>query len=271
MIDPQIQQLIAYLNTIPSVERGDIIRKIKLFAQCDARPYQTGTRTSHQGKTITHFLPPLSRMDVVHCDFTGVGYEWDGPHYAVVWNVNPIFDSVTVIPTTSETREEYANIFSVGQINGLPLGKTTLLVADTTTVSRKRITPVTYVHPRRRRVESARLPNAWIDRVYQAMAVNFAGETTFQEFVIRGTGVAMPEDLAVLYAWRFIPIQGSYDATNNILNFRIWNKADNHTVQFLLPKQQISLSVKQQLVRNLFSGDAGARATAQSQYETLYR
>ncbi len=269
MIDPAMQDLISSLIAIPYPEREDIIRKIKLFAQSDAKQHQTIIHTNPYGRPLTHFLPKLSRLDLVHCDFTGVGYEWDGPHYAVVWNVNPAFDSVTVIPTTSESREEYPNIFSVGQIPGLPLGKTTLLVSDTTTVSRKRLSEIKYQHPKRGLI-NARIPNAWLDRIFQAMAINFTNEMTFQEFVMRNTGVAMPDDLALLSAWRYTPIRAVYEATVNVAHFRIWNQDNYHTAQFLLPKQQISISIKQQLIRELFSIDIAVRSVAQARYQSLY-
>ncbi|MGO4268244.1 hypothetical protein AB4Z22_00105 [Paenibacillus sp. TAF58] len=268
--DPDIHALSAYLQTLDPATRGDIIRKLKLFAKCDAKPFQTVTNTLPSGKTVTQHLPPLSRLDVVHCDFTGVGFEWDGPHYAVVWNVNSSFDSVTVIPTTSESREEHANVFCVSQITGLPVGRTTLLISDTTTVSRKRIEPVKFTHPKRGTVQSAKVPQSWTERIIQGMAVTFESETTFQEFVIHKTGTAMPADLSLLHSWRFMPVRGTFDGQNNVLNYRIWNKDNYHTTAFILPKQQISVDMKKALVRNLLSNDATVQSAAETQYKAWY-
>jgi hypothetical protein len=270
LVDPAIQDLISTLSAIPNPDREDIIRKIKLFAENDAKQHQTEIQKNpYTGKETKIYLPKLSRLDVVHCDFTGVGFEWDGPHYALVWNVNPAFDSVTVIPTTSESREEYANVFDVGQIQGLPIGKTTLLVADTTTVSRKRLSEIKFKHPKKG-VINARLANAWLDRIFQAMSVTFGNEITFQDFVLRSTGVAMPIDLQKFRLWRFVPIHATYDSVAGVLNYRIWNQEQYHKAEFILPKQQISVGIKQQLVRDLFSTDPTVRAAAEDRYQTLY-
>jgi hypothetical protein len=269
--DPDIQSLAAYLQTLNPTTRGDIIRKLKLFAECDSKPFQTVTNTNPNGKQVTQHLPPLARLDVVHCNFTGVGFEWDGPHYGVVWNVNSAFDSVTVIPTTSERREEHANVFSIFQVTGLPVGQTTLLISDTTTVSRKRIDPVKFRHPKRGTIQSSKVPQSWIDRIIQGMAITFEGETTFQELLIHKTGIAMLSDISLLDAWRFVPVRGSYDVEANVLNYRIWNRDNYHTAEFVLPKQQISVQMKKDLVRNLLSSDLVVRLSAETQYNTWYK
>ncbi len=270
MTDPLIQQLIETLSGIPSPQREDIIRKIKLFAEADAKAHQKRQFETADGRTITNYLPPLTRLDVVHCHFTGVGYEWDGPHYAIVWNVNPTFDAVTVIPTTSEKRVPHANVFSVGQILGLPKGDTTLLVGDTTTVSRKRLDLVPFMHPKKKVIQNARLAQSWLDRIFEAMAVSFGGEVTFESFLAERTGIAMPRDLSILREWRFMPIRGSYDPDSNVMKVRKWNSDVVREEELILPNTVISRYEKGQLVRHLLSPDPEVREAAEAKYLALY-
>lgn len=245
------------------------MRKISLFTDSEIKQHVTQAVPLRDGRTIHHYQPPLSRLEVVHCNFTGVGFEWDGPHYAVVWNINPLFDAVTVIPTTSEARIEYANVFGVRQISGLPQGNTTLLVGDTTTVSRKRLDPVTYQHPKKGLV-NAKLPTAWLDRIYQAMAVTFGGEVTFETFLIERTGIAMPRDLSLLHTWRFMPIRGEYDSNTQQLRFRLWNSEIFHEHELLLPKIQLNKTEKIRLIKDLYSTDNAMRVAAEKKYRELY-
>ena len=270
LTDPRLQQLIAKVETLSEEQRSDIIRKISLFVEVDSKPHDIREVESPDGRVSGHFMPQLRRLDVVHCNFTGVGFEWDGPHYAIVWNVNPKFDAVTVIPTTSEQRTTYANVFNVKQISGLPPGNTTLLVGDTTTVSRKRLDLQTYWHPKRKAVVPVRLPAVWLDRIFQAMAVTFGGEVTFEQFLIHETGVAMPANLPLIHAWRFMPVRCLYDEGSQMLRYRLWNKDQYDQVKMLLPKIQISKFVKVKLVYDLFSPDPTVRGDAEAKYLELY-
>lgn len=73
------------------------IDKADRFLSIDIKPFP-------EKDTKKRFTPHFQQLDFVHCHFTGIGFEWDFPHYALVWDINPYFDSVMVIPTTSEIR-----------------------------------------------------------------------------------------------------------------------------------------------------------------------
>jgi hypothetical protein len=156
-----------------------------LFAECDAKEDVLDDRG--------HFEPKINKLDFVHVDFTGVGSEWDGGHYGLVWNVNPKFESFVVIPTTSQPRQEYADVFPIGRVLGLPPRDTTLLVSDMTRVSRRRIKPVTFIHRTRGEITS-RLKPDFVSRIEEAIAVTYRGQITFERFLYSKTAVAMHED-----------------------------------------------------------------------------
>jgi hypothetical protein len=250
------------LMNLSDQERKEILRKITLFAQCDSSPEQ-------KDPSNNTYQPPLTRLDFVHCNFTGVGYEWDGPHYGVVWEVNPKFDAITIIPVTSKPRKEYANVIPVGRILGLPPGNTTLLVSDMTKVSRKRLTPVEFNHYTKGRIR-ARLKREWIPRIVEAIAVTYGTEITLEEFVKQSTMVAMPENLDVLRKYRFKPIRGRYDRQKNIMYYRVWNEDIWNIVVMKNPNIQMSKTVKIKLIDELFSDNPTIRAQAEQNYRRWY-
>ena len=100
----ELEKLKNTLSTLDPVKKEAIIKKVELFAESDAKPDVLDTDGNYQ--------PEINKLDFVHVDFTGVGSEWDGGHYGVVWSVNPKFDSFVVIPTTSQSRKEYPDVFS---------------------------------------------------------------------------------------------------------------------------------------------------------------
>jgi hypothetical protein len=209
-------------------------------------------------------------LDFVHCDFTGVGFEWDGPHYALVWEVNPEFDAITVIPATSQKRKLYANVISVGSVLGLPPGDTTLLVSDMTKVSRKRLTQVIFTHWKKGPTVS-RLKRSWINRIVEAIAVTFGNERTFEDYLKVFTKVAMPDDLTFLYTLRFTPVKIQFDETNGVLFYRIWNRDIYHSIKMLQPKSMIRISEKRQLIDELLSDHPVVRQQAEFRYQALYK
>jgi hypothetical protein len=249
------------LVNLPEETRESILNKIGLFAKCDAKEDQLNEKG--------HYLPEIRKLDFVHVDFTGVGSEWDGGHYGLVWNVNPKFDSFVVIPTTSQNRTEYADVFPVGRILGLPKGTTTLLVSDMTRVSRKRIEPVTFNHFQKG-LTTSRLKRDHISRIEEAIAVTYGNQTTFERFLSQNTLVAMPEDLSPIYAWRFKPIVGRFDPKNLIFYYRLWNKDIWHRMKMVNPKEKITKEKKQDIIKNLFSMDDQKRTVAEEEYAQLY-
>ncbi|PEK30525.1 hypothetical protein [Bacillus toyonensis] len=249
------------LFNLSDQKREEVLKKITLFTKSDVKP-ETKDRNDV-------FIPALSKLDFVHCDFTGVGYEWDGAHYGVVWEVNPKFDAVTIIPATSKSRTEYANVIPIGNVLGLPPGDTTLLVSDMTKVSRKRIQPVSFNHWQRG-VTRSRLKPIWAQRIVEAIAVTFGNEITFEQYLKESTGVAMPDNLDILRSNRFKPIRGIYDRTNNILKYRVWNQDNWHTITMKYPHTQFNKHAKAKLVVDLLSPISSVRIAAEEKYLELY-
>lgn len=254
--------LYSVLSGQPEINQGITMEKLTLFAECDSR---LENFDSH----VQKFKPDFTKLEIVHCDFTGVGFEWNGPHYAIVWEVDPKFDSVMVIPLTSKKRKHLPGIFSVGQVAGLPKGETTVLVSDMTRVSRKRLSKIMYKHPRNG-VKAAKLPNPWLTRIQEAIVVIYSGEKTFEEYIINNCGVAMPKDLKVLNTLRYKPIKGSFDSHTLKFNYRLWNDNQEQCIELLNPNEKIDKFTKKNLIKDLFSEDQLIRETAEKEFSRLY-
>lgn len=261
-IDAELSDLKQILLALPELKRKGILKKIELFSQSDAKPDNIDPNGFYK--------PVINKYDFVHVDFTGVGGEWDGAHYGLVWNVNPKFESFTIIPTTSQQREEYANVFPIGKVLGLPNGVTTLLVGDMTKISRKRVTPVTFRHHTRGIINS-RLKEQYIPRIQEAVAVTYGGQVTFETFLRENTKVAMPEDLSPLYAWRFKPIVGRYVEQSNELQYRLWTSDQWHSLKMINPNRTISKNDKKAILRGLFSQNQQDRVRAEWNYHEFYK
>lgn len=258
----ELSDLNDFLGSLSKIERGIITKKIKLFAESDSKVI---TYDSKNDK----YTPEYLKMDMVHCDFTGVGYEWDGPHYALIWDVNPKLDSIMVIPTTSQTRKkEIPSIIPVGSISGFKKS-TTLLVSDMTRVSRKRLNPVFYNHPKKGKIP-VRLPMPWMPRIREAIAVTYTNEITFEEFIINNCGSDMVSNLKVLKDWRFRPVKAKYNPTTQLLSLRLWNSDEIISFELIGPKKPVTKGFKEKLIKNLFSTDLDIKAKAELLYADLY-
>lgn len=235
------------------------------FAEQDAKPF------SYDSVQPDHFSPSYKRFDFVECYFTGVGFEWDAKHIALIWDIYPQLDSVMVIPTTSKTRKETKSVFSVGNISGLyGSSNTTLLISDMTRVSRKRLYPLApYKHPKKGNTP-VRLPISWNSRILDGIVSTYASTSTFEEILMYNTQTAMVSDLRILKDWRFKAGFGKFDDSSNILHFNPWNEGNSNTLQLIQPNIQISKDMKVQLIKELFDQDLHSRTTAEARYAKWY-
>ena len=256
-----LETLVNTMSSLSQEEKDNLLKKLNLFAACDVKDESFDQDGLYE--------PKLSKLDFVHCDFTGVGYEWDGGHYGVVWEVNPKFDAITIIPTTSQRRQEYPNVISVGRRLGLPYGNTTLLVSDMTKVSRKRLNPVTFDHYTRGKTRT-RLQTSWIPRIQEAVAVTYANEITFMELLKNSAGVSMPKDLQAFYDWSFKPVKARYDYKNHRYFVRLWNQDTWHIIEMTNPNRQMARSEKKNLINKLMSSDHGVKDRAKQRFHSLY-
>ncbi|GIP34770.1 type II toxin-antitoxin system PemK/MazF family toxin [Paenibacillus sp. J2TS4] len=226
--------------------------KLKLFSECE----QVKLTKDSRGKYTPHY----ERRDIVHCKFSGVGSEYSGGHYAIVWEDNPYFEDITVIPATSQRKTEHANVFPVGKLRGLPQGCTTLLVSDLTRISRKRITS-----------HHGKLHPAWESRICQAIAVTFEKERTLEEIVREQCGAALPENLPLFAGLRFRPSRFiGYCPDRDELAYRLWNETKEERLTMLSPKKPFSIKRKKTLMKNMFYGCEEQRAEALELYERYY-
>ncbi|WP_408976317.1 hypothetical protein [Paenibacillus jiagnxiensis] len=259
----ELEPLRAILDSVSEPERSSVLKKITTFAEQDTKSF---TMQKHNSD---YFDPPLVRYDIVNCYFTGVGYEWDAKHFAVIWDVYPHLDSVMVIPTTSKTRTESKNVFSVGKIPGLNGLETTLLISDMTRVSRKRIETLSFFHPKHGN-KPIRLPVAWTDQILHGIVSTYAGESTFIDFLKKKTQDTMVADLKLLKDERFKAIRGTFDKETKTLEYRYWNKDEVKKVELLSPNIPLAPETKKKLIEDLYSPLEHVRLQAEANYKNWY-
>jgi len=217
------------------------------------------------------YIPEIVPFEVVHVDFTGVGFEWDGPHYGIVWEVNPLFDSVTIIPTTSKNREAHVDVIKIGQLSNFNKKQTTLLVSDMTKVSRKKIEKVEYEHPKKGKID-LKIPKVWEGQILNAIAVKYMKFPTFQQYLAEKCSVAMIDDLKFLKEHRFKAIKGKYNLTTKELNFCYWDGQNEQTLTLKMPKEGkiTSTKIKEEMINKLFSEKQKDVEEAYDYFEEYY-
>ena len=258
-----LQPLQDALEQIPEPDRIVTLNRIQTFVERDSIIMRKVSSRVYE--------PRFSRFDFVDCYFTGMGFEWDGKHIALIWDIDPNMDSVMVIPTTSKKRYPSKSNLNVGAVKGLYGGETTLLFRDMTRVSRKRLVPLNpYYHPKKKVNLPVRLTTSYSDQILWGVVTNYANEITFEETLKFNTGIAMVSDLIILKNERFKAVRSVYDNTENILEYRTWNKDNNQRIKLITPRIQIPKETKMRLIDDLFSEDENTRVHAEAHYYDWY-
>lgn len=210
----------------PLTQRERFVRRVERLAHCEGKTLPPKNPPGHPPVPE----PYTERFDFVYVDFGGVGWEYDGEHFAMVWHDLPNKTELTVIPTTSQFNKSYYHEFSIGQIAGLPPRDTMLSVRKKAKISRKRLVPRgsdgAYV---RGKVGSS--DQAWVrELVENAIALdNFDNVKTLDYYVRNGSSVALPADFLGTYTdlrMRFKPVVDAYyDPATRQLQYRKWNES----------------------------------------------
>lgn len=212
--------------------------------------------------------PYFNKLDVVYCDFGGVGKELDAPHFAIVWEDTHDNEEITVIPTTSQFSKETETLFSVGRISGLPGKDTIALVHKMTRISRKRVLM------RNGGYLQGTLMKARAYRIEWGISSFFGGEKTLHYHIRESCGDALPERLALYSDSRFTPVRDfSYDGTTVTAQYRLWNETAMKTLQLKRPQNRPAPDMKKYknvLLDRYFSGDSTRKAIAESDFMTYY-
>jgi hypothetical protein len=184
------EELDAILTNIRDIEedRKETLRRIELFTKsAKERTVFTEIEEQRHGKKkkVRTYNPPLSRLQVVKANFSGLGSELVDEHYVIVWDVKPNREQLVVIPTYSlkPSSVEKPNLFSIGEVPVLHTitgGNHTLVSVDqVTTISRKRIE--VYEWGRKR----AYINRAQEKRIKEAFRVYWLRKKTLYD-IIRG-------------------------------------------------------------------------------------
>lgn len=250
----------------PIVDIKQTLEKIYRFTDVELKPM------NERDEKKKHFVPKFFKFEIVHCDFVGTGYEWDGPHYGVVWDISPHFDSVMIIPTTSQPREEYIDVFSANQIKGLPKGDTYLLIPDMTRVSRKKMKKITYYHEKFGET-NPRLPKYCEERVLDAIATRYMNAKVFEDIVSYDCGIAMVDGLRIFRELRFKAVsEFNYDVKKCELSYRLLDKVKWEVVQLKIPNTgcKIKKQEKAAHIRLLASIDPAKKSKGEEFFRKKY-
>lgn len=161
-----------------------------------------------EGKTLPVKAPPgttvdepyFNQMDVIYCNFGGIGREYDGPHFAIVWEDNHAETELLVIPTTSQYTKEYADEFNIGRVTGLPARDTIVSVKKLMRISRKRV-----IH---HRFKQGQIHRGFKDRIENAIAIAINQEKPLEYYVRNECRSALPVNIQTIYSSiRFTPVQ----------------------------------------------------------------
>lgn len=266
-------------------DRQELLRRLEIMAVAQNNTFTNGNRfmnfgtpppvAARAGSITTTWTPPpqflteVKPFDVIHCHLAGVGFEYTGDHYAVVLNANPMFEVITIIPTTSKTKYEYPSVFNIGSISGLPLNLTTLNIDKLLQISRLRITNKYgnlkgATDPLGRDVE---------ERIKHGIAVYYGGEESLENIVRTQCSVAMPKDLAAFNVIRHVPakwVDYRYVGRDAVLDYRLWNETDVRQLEMILPNTRYQLAKKRDLMKNLFYKSGFDQSNAVAEYTSIF-
>ncbi|MCP3776329.1 type II toxin-antitoxin system PemK/MazF family toxin [Paenibacillus sp. MZ04-78.2] len=212
--------------------------------------------------------PYFQKLDVIYCDFGGVGKELDAPHFAIVWEDTHDNEEITVIPTTSQFAKESETLFSLGWIRGLPATDTIALVHKIGRISRKR------AMLRNGRYLQGTLMPARAIRIDWGIASFLGREKTLHYHIRENCGDALPERLGSYSDSRFAPVRDfSYDGTTVTAHYRLWNETTMKTLQLKRPQNRPDRDMKgykKLLLDRYYSGNEVSKRLAESDFVANY-
>ncbi|MCP3776406.1 type II toxin-antitoxin system PemK/MazF family toxin [Paenibacillus sp. MZ04-78.2] len=282
----ELDGLFQKISGMSTADRQELLRRLEIMAAAQNNTFANGNRfmnfgtpppavTARIGSSTTTWTPPkqflteVKPLDVIHCHLAGVGFEYTGDHYAVIWNANPLFEVITVIPTTSKTKYEYPSVFNIGSIPGLPPNLTTLNVDKMLQISRLRITN-----------KYGNLKGATDlmgrdveERIKQGIAVYYGGEESLENIVRTQCSVAMPKDLVAFNVVRHVPakfVNFRYVGRDAVLEYRLWNETDLRQLDLIYPNTRYPLAKKRELMKNLFYKSGSDQSNAIVEYTRLF-
>lgn len=205
--------------TIPEKVFRDIVANLAIvqgeFGEEDARSTLEGVHLySKSAKELHQYLPnskrfkiSLSKGQMIHVDFSGLGSEHLGEHPAIVWDTQHTRDHVLVIPCTSyklDTTVESEIAFDIGparffDTNGAITShlaiRTVVLLDQIQPVSRKRIVRHKTIDPLTRKGGIAKFGQDQLSRIEAGLKVLFFAEKTFFEKELLDIKGVLPEFL----------------------------------------------------------------------------
>lgn len=257
-------KLISLLSTLPIGQLRKTINKSIRLIENDIKT----ENKDHFGR----YIPSFKKYDIVHCHFTGVGFEWDLPHYAVVWNVDTIMDAIEVIPLTSAVRDEHSNVFCVNSITGLGKKQSTLLLSDKTRVSRKRLSKVEFKHPKHG-VKKVTLPKSWGSRIIDGIMASDTDCKTFEDVISNECGLAMVDSLSTYKELRYKAIKEyRFDSETGELFYRKWDRSNSEMIQLKFPMigETTSKDIKRKKIKWLNSRHKSLNSLSAQYFKEIY-
>lgn len=197
------------------------------------------------------FVPQVRPRNVVLVDFSGMGSEMSGEHYAIVWEAIPKRDHLIVIPTTSykdDLTKESGTYFNIGKVGFLE-GETVVKLDQTTAISRKRILSYTHVEPGTGRKKWVSITEEQEKRIQEGIRVLWFKEKTLYHVILRSNRHLLPiledEVSQFTHLHRPIIIKNPSTDRNKELIYCLYNDEREYKIQWkptsLSPNQREKL------------------------------
>jgi hypothetical protein len=261
LLSKQLKEMENILSKVPLNEALTSIKKTKRFLEVDLRE-------ENEKDESNCYLPALEPLEIVECEFTGIGFEFDKFHYAVVWEVNPRFDSIVILPMTSVEKDEYADEFYVGKIKGLKDVESRLLVSSLDKSSRKRLKKISYTVDEKE--YNPKLSNTYYEKILNGIAVKIMKHRTLEDYLIFDFPSLAPSNISSYGKQRFDAVSDvSYDESEGILHYHTWN-GTKKSLDVIPPKEEIKPFVRQKMLQSLYSRDASKKKMAEKKYKSFY-
>jgi hypothetical protein len=242
------------------------LNRMERLSACEALTIPSKARTG-----VVALEPYFSKFDMIYVNFGGVGWEYDSPHFALVWEDNDNDSEITVIPTTSQFTKNYATEFSIGAISGLPAKNTILSITKMMRISRKRV-----ILHKGRYLQGAINKRSQKDlqkRIEQALGIWLHNINTLEYYVKNETGSALPIDFMTHYpGMRFLPVVDvNWKAVDLELHYRIWNETPMNVLRMKNPTTFVDKGYKIHRIYDwLFSNDVPNIRAAHADFQNLY-
>lgn len=215
---------------IPTRTRQDTLSRIKKYVNTISRHDQM-FKDPRTRRTV--YRPKLKPNEIILVQFAGQGSEIHDLHYGIAWYTQDNRDPVTVIPTSSfkyDSTKENGLRFNIGKVGFLP-GETVVLMADITTISRKRIQTSHLLNPVTKEIGFVSLDPDQVTRVQDGFRVLGLREQTLTDVFLQQDRFPVLTDYDTQISHMHRPYTIEPGTTTDVLNYTVSGDNTIYTIK----------------------------------------